>query len=159
LPRRRRQDGCLLDPLVNISGETIGCEDPNDDHILEVAIKAKAHFVVTRDNDILHLPPSVRDHLSANGVMVVSDDAFCGFVREQFLQRGNLPVRPSANPMVVAIIVEPTQAWRSLPNADRKDWLNDRLAQANELMMTPERYCRRSDTRHSTRAIYCCFGI
>ncbi len=44
----------LLEPLVDISGEKIGCADPDDDHILELAIKAKARFIVARDNAILN---------------------------------------------------------------------------------------------------------
>ncbi len=81
----------FLEPLVDISGEKIGCADPDDDHILELAIKAKARFIVARDNAILNLQPLVRKLLDDHGVTVMRNDVFCGFVREQFLHRGDPP--------------------------------------------------------------------
>jgi hypothetical protein len=53
-------------------------------------------MLCARDSAILNLPPSVRKLLDDRGVTVMRDDVFCGFVREQFLQRSNLPVKPSA---------------------------------------------------------------
>jgi hypothetical protein len=57
-------------------------------------------MLCARDSAILNLPPSVRKRLDDRGVTVMRDDVFCGFVREQFLQRSNLPVKPSAIPII-----------------------------------------------------------
>ena len=80
-----RRNCALLDPLTHISGERIGRDDPDDDHVLDLAMNAKARFIVTRDSKLLNLPPSIRARLDDNGMTVIRDDVFCGFVREQFL--------------------------------------------------------------------------
>jgi putative PIN family toxin of toxin-antitoxin system len=38
--------------LVETSGELKACRDPDDDEILEAAIRGKASYLVTRDDDL-----------------------------------------------------------------------------------------------------------
>ena len=38
--------------MVDISGELKACRDPDDDAILEAAIRGKATYLVTRDDDL-----------------------------------------------------------------------------------------------------------
>jgi putative PIN family toxin of toxin-antitoxin system len=54
---RHRLQTSLGDALrIEITGEVAGvCRDPNDDCILECALKAGAQFIVTGDNDLLVL--------------------------------------------------------------------------------------------------------
>lgn len=42
---------------VPISGETMGCRDPDDDAILETALVASADAIVTGDRDLLAMSP------------------------------------------------------------------------------------------------------
>ncbi len=78
----------LMDPLVAIDGIRMGCADENDDHLLEVDVKAGATFVVSRDQDSLDLPSDARVRLEAHGdLTVLRVDYFCGIVRER-LARG-----------------------------------------------------------------------
>jgi putative PIN family toxin of toxin-antitoxin system len=61
--------------LVETSGELKACRDPDDDEILEAAIRGKATYLVTRDDDLkrdLDLIKMARYH----GVRVVSVKQF-----------------------------------------------------------------------------------
>lgn len=47
------------------------CRDPDDDAILETAIRGRANFLVTRDDDMKR-DPDLIEHLAAQGVGIVS---------------------------------------------------------------------------------------
>lgn len=54
--RGRLQSSLAESIRVEVSGEVSGiCRDPNDDCILECAVKAGAEFIITGDNDLLIL--------------------------------------------------------------------------------------------------------
>lgn len=56
---------------VTLTGMIHLCRDPDDDAILETAIKGDAHFLVSRDND-LKRDLELIDHLASHGVGVIS---------------------------------------------------------------------------------------
>jgi putative PIN family toxin of toxin-antitoxin system len=59
----------------SIAVETNGmfqlCRDPDDDEILETAVKGQAHYLVSRDDD-LKRDPALIGHLASHGVTVIS---------------------------------------------------------------------------------------
>ncbi len=60
---------------VNISGNVTICRDKDDDIIIETAIKGKAEYLVTRDDDI-KFDRKVSSFLSQHGVTVISLSKF-----------------------------------------------------------------------------------
>ncbi len=60
---------------VNISGNVTICRDKDDDIIIETAIKGKAEYLVTRDDDI-KFDRKVSLFLSQHGVTVISLSKF-----------------------------------------------------------------------------------
>ena len=51
--------------IITISGDLRACRDPDDDEILETAIRGKARYLVTRDDDLkrdLNLIKVARSH-------------------------------------------------------------------------------------------------
>ena len=64
---------------VNISGNVTICRDKDDDIIIETAIKGKAEYLVTRDDDI-KFDRKVSSFLSQDGVTVISLSKFLSLI-------------------------------------------------------------------------------
>lgn len=62
---------------VLLSGDVSICSDKDDDLIIETAVKGKADYLVTGDNDI-KLSPDVSAFLKDNNVSVVTTANFLG---------------------------------------------------------------------------------
>ena len=56
---------------VAITGTFRLCRDPDDDAFLEMAVRGKAHYLVSRDDD-LKRDPELIAHLATFGVSVIS---------------------------------------------------------------------------------------
>lgn len=56
---RARYTDCLqrVSELVRIYGRQLGCRDPDDDKLLEVALRGEARYLVTGDQDLLVMSP------------------------------------------------------------------------------------------------------
>lgn len=66
---------------VNISGSVTICRDKDDDIIIETAIKGKAEYLVTRDDDI-KFDKKVASFLSQHGVTVISLSKFLNLLNK-----------------------------------------------------------------------------
>ena len=66
---------------VNISGNVTICRDKDDDIIIETAIKGKAEYLVTRDDDI-KFDRKVSSFLSQHGVTVISLSKFLEIIKK-----------------------------------------------------------------------------
>ncbi len=60
---------------VEISGDMNLCRDPHDNMFLETAVKGRADYLVTRDDDLKRDPELVQ-HMTAFGIHVVSVQQF-----------------------------------------------------------------------------------
>ena len=69
---------------VNISGSVTICRDKDDDIIIETAIKGKAEYLVTRDDDI-KFDKKVASFLSQHGVTVISLSKFLNLLNKSSL--------------------------------------------------------------------------
>jgi putative PIN family toxin of toxin-antitoxin system len=56
---------------VELTGTFRLCRDPDDDAILETAVKGQAHYLVSRNDDLKRDPELIR-HLASHGVTVIS---------------------------------------------------------------------------------------
>lgn len=63
----------MLDEDINI------CRDPEDDLIIETAMKGKAQYIVSRDDD-LKFAPEVSAALSISGIIVLSVAKFLSVI-------------------------------------------------------------------------------
>jgi putative PIN family toxin of toxin-antitoxin system len=80
--------------VVPISGELVICRDPDDNEILEAAIRGKSRYLVTRDDDLkrdLDLIVVARRH----GVRVVSVRQFLRILSRHGRRRRRPESRPS----------------------------------------------------------------
>ncbi len=65
--------------LINMRKEIIGvCRDPEDDHVLSLAVQAKANFIFSGDKDLLTLK-------SYKNIQIVNTASFINIVRERHL--------------------------------------------------------------------------
>ena len=62
---------CAIAEVAPIRHQVMGCEDPDDDPVLETALAGRADFVVTRDRRLLELPHHVDRFLERIGVRVI----------------------------------------------------------------------------------------
>jgi uncharacterized protein len=67
---------CEVAEVVPIQHQVMGCEDPDDDPVIETAITGRADFIVTRDRRLLELPVHVAGYLERAGVRVVRPEHF-----------------------------------------------------------------------------------
>ena len=63
------------------SGDIRACRDPEDNGIIETAIKGHAAYIVTRDDDI-KFDKSVAAFLSQNNVTPISTARFLQIIKE-----------------------------------------------------------------------------
>lgn len=68
-----RSEHVLLDEDINI------CRDPDDDLIIETAMKGKAQYIVSRDDD-LKFAPEVSAALSLSGIIVLTVAKFLSVI-------------------------------------------------------------------------------
>lgn len=61
--------------LVPVSGQFSLCRDPDDDVILETAIKGKATYVVSRDEDLTR-DLDLIEHLKSSGIELITVQRF-----------------------------------------------------------------------------------
>jgi len=64
---------------VRVSGNIVICRDKDDDLVIETAIKGKAEYLVTRDDDI-KFDRKVSSFLSQHGVKVTSLSKFLAII-------------------------------------------------------------------------------
>ena len=62
--------GAVLKALVPITGTVYGCRDPNDDGVIEAALRGGAAYLVTGDKDLAE--ERIRELLALAGVRVVT---------------------------------------------------------------------------------------
>lgn len=65
---------------VSVSGIVAVCRDKDDDLVIETAIKGKAEYLVTRDDDI-KFDRKVSSFLSQHGVKVISLSKFSAIIK------------------------------------------------------------------------------
>jgi putative PIN family toxin of toxin-antitoxin system len=53
--------------LTSVQGVVMGCRDARDDKVLECAMNAPAHFIVTRDRDLLEASPGEKYAIAKTG--------------------------------------------------------------------------------------------
>ena len=71
-----------MEPLVAIDGERMGCIDPDDDHVLEAAVKGRAMYLVSDDPDLNDdLPDAIYKGLLKRNIFAVTASVFCGALR------------------------------------------------------------------------------
>ena len=64
---------------VWVSGDITVCRDKDDDFVIETAIKGRAEYLVTRDDDI-KFDKKISSFLSRHGVSVISLSKFLGLI-------------------------------------------------------------------------------
>jgi uncharacterized protein len=74
------QEGAVV---VEVSGEVALCRDPDDDAVIETALKGGAHVLVTRDDDLKADSEVVRA-LEQAGVRVLTVTHFLAALEERF---------------------------------------------------------------------------
>jgi putative PIN family toxin of toxin-antitoxin system len=62
---------CLVAEVIPIRHQVMGCEDPDDDPVIETALTGHADLIVTRDRRLLELPHHVDRYLERAGVRFV----------------------------------------------------------------------------------------
>jgi putative PIN family toxin of toxin-antitoxin system len=69
--------------LTSVQGVVMGCRDARDDKVLECAMNAPAHFIVTRDRDLLEASPGEKYAIAKTGpgirdipISIVTIEAF-----------------------------------------------------------------------------------
>ncbi len=67
--------------VVAIKHQRMGCSDPDDDYLFELAISGNAAFIVTRDKGLFCLPSSLDLTLKTLGILVINDVDFLEYVR------------------------------------------------------------------------------
>lgn len=71
--------------IVPVVGEVKLCRDPDDDVVIETAVRGRADLLVTRDQD-LKGAPEVADVLATVGIAVVSVRQFLALLAERGTQ-------------------------------------------------------------------------
>lgn len=66
---------------VSISGEINICRDKDDDFVIETAVKGKAEYLVTRDDDI-KFDETISSFLAKHGVTVISLSKFLNIINK-----------------------------------------------------------------------------
>lgn len=86
-------DAAEIVPLLH---QKMGCRDTDDDHLLETALVARAHIIVSCDKDVLNLPIHVTAMLLQHGIQVMSDVAFLEYIRSRVFSPIALVCTPAA---------------------------------------------------------------
>lgn len=63
--------------VVPIKHQRMGCDDEEDDHLLETALTGKADYLVSEDRAVHSLPQHVHEYLERNGVRLRRAHEFC----------------------------------------------------------------------------------
>ncbi|MBI3945223.1 MAG: putative toxin-antitoxin system toxin component, PIN family [Armatimonadetes bacterium] len=66
---------------VTVTGEHDVCRDPQDNKVIETAIRGRAPIIVSKDSDLLD--PALREPLAAHGIRVLTDEEFLATLRRQ----------------------------------------------------------------------------
>jgi predicted nucleic acid-binding protein len=66
---------------VLLSGDVKVCRDPEDNSVIETAIKGHAAYIVTRDDDI-KFDKSIATFLSQNNITPISTARFLKIIKE-----------------------------------------------------------------------------
>lgn len=78
--------------VVAIQHQRMGCDDLEDDHLLETAVTGMADYLVSEDRAVYDLPSHVREYLSRQGVLVRRAHEFCEDL-ERFAAGATTPAR------------------------------------------------------------------
>jgi predicted nucleic acid-binding protein len=62
------------EPIVALAGVGYGCRDPDDNALIETAIRGGAQYLVTGDRDLIDA--NVAAPLNAHGVLLITARAF-----------------------------------------------------------------------------------
>jgi putative PIN family toxin of toxin-antitoxin system len=66
----------LHSQIVAIRHQRMGCEDEEDDHLLETAVSGNADYLVSEDRAVYRLPRHVHDYMTRRGVRVCRANEF-----------------------------------------------------------------------------------
>ena len=66
----------IIPVMTDLPPVTAVARDPKDDIVIATALKARASYIITRDDDLL----SLRQY---EGITMISPEAFMGLLREQ----------------------------------------------------------------------------
>lgn len=62
--------------IFAIQHQRMGCDDEDDDHLLELAVTANADFLISEDKAVYELPRHVHEYIARNGVRVIRAAGF-----------------------------------------------------------------------------------
>lgn len=63
--------------IVGIEHQRMGCEDEEDDHLLETAVRGGAQYIVSDDRKVYDPPPHVLQYLEQKGIVLRRPYEFC----------------------------------------------------------------------------------
>jgi putative PIN family toxin of toxin-antitoxin system len=70
-----------IDAIIPLRHQRMGCADPDDDYLFELAMEADASFIVTRDKSLLSPAEPLRAALLTAAIRVVDDVTFLEYLR------------------------------------------------------------------------------
>lgn len=62
--------------MFEVEHQVMGCDDPNDDPLLEAALKGRANWIITKDRRLLVLPSFVRKYFVARNIRTIKPHHF-----------------------------------------------------------------------------------